>query len=87
MAEGGHNSDENNPFSFKSFVVKKDKPPTSQEKTKSNEDLDIFAMPDMVQPKRREKTRQIVVVDESKEGKNLTLFPAKISSRKIIHSK
>ncbi|WAR13343.1 ENTR1-like protein [Mya arenaria] len=47
MAEGGEKSDENNPFSFKSFVTKKDKSVTEHEKPSNEDDLDIFNTPDL----------------------------------------
>ncbi|XP_052819051.1 endosome-associated-trafficking regulator 1-like [Mya arenaria] len=64
MAEGGEKSDENNPFSFKSFVTKKDKSVTEHEKPSNEDDLDIFNTPDVSSLRKRDKPKQIVVVDE-----------------------
>ncbi|XP_060593458.1 endosome-associated-trafficking regulator 1-like [Ruditapes philippinarum] len=68
MAEGGQNPDRDNPFSFKSFVTKKDKKVTTDGKASADDDLDIFDLPDVSNQRKRDKPKQIVVVDED-EGK------------------
>ncbi|XP_045193046.2 endosome-associated-trafficking regulator 1-like [Mercenaria mercenaria] len=84
MAEGGQNPDRDNPFSFKSFVTKKDKKLTGDGKESADDDLDILDMPDVSSQRKRDKPKQIVVVDEEepkqshkKKGKSENPFSFK----------
>ena len=61
MAEGGKDEDENNPFSFKSFISKKDKKKDDSSNSK-DEDVDIFDISDNASQKRKEKTRPSLLV-------------------------
>ena len=64
MAEGGQNPDRDNPFSFKSFVTKKDKKLTVDEKSSADDDIDIFDAPDVSNQRKRDKSKKILIVDE-----------------------
>lgn len=83
MAEGGENQDENNPFSFKSFVTKKDKKKTPGGRDSTDDDIDIFDIPDTTTQRKRDKQKQILVVDEEpkqsqkKKGKSENPFSFK----------
>ncbi|KAL4234011.1 retrograde transport [Mactra antiquata] len=72
MAEGGEESDKDNPFSFKSFVTKKDKKPKDNNKVGDDDDIDIFSMTDAGTTRKRDKQKQIVVVDEVHEAATKT---------------
>lgn len=63
MAEGGQDQDGDNPFSFKSFVTKKDTKKTTNGKDTEDDDFDIFDMPDSSCQRKREKQKQILVVE------------------------
>ena len=64
MAEGGKDEDQNNPFSFKSFISKKDKNKDERSNSTDADVLDIFDISDNASQKRREKSRPILLVED-----------------------
>ena len=64
MAEGGEKGEEDNPFSFKKFVSKKDKKKEDAGKSGEDDDFDIFDMSDNASQRKREKPRQVLLVEE-----------------------
>ena len=63
MAEGGKDEDENNPFSFKSFISKKDKKKDDSSNSK-DDNVDIFDISDNASQKRKEKSRPSLLVED-----------------------
>ncbi|KAH3772443.1 hypothetical protein DPMN_173781, partial [Dreissena polymorpha] len=84
MAEGGKQSDDENPFSFKNFVTKKDTKDSVVESSSADDEFDIFAIPDVMPSKRREQSKKIVVIEadddlptQRKKGKSDNPFSFK----------
>ena len=64
MAEGGKEDEKDNPFSFKSFVSKKDKKKDDDTRTKEDDELDIFDISENTAQRKREKPRQTLLVED-----------------------
>ena len=64
MAEGGKDEDPNNPFSFKSFISKKDKKKDERSNSSDADVVDIFDISENASQKRREKSRPSLLVED-----------------------